>query len=77
MPSTATARQLGLPTADEIADSAATRAALDFVNSRALEILREWASAPEIQEIIARPALETLGQEAATVTGADARRQRA
>lgn len=51
MSSNAAAR-IELPSAEEIAQSPGFRAMDDFVNSRALEILREWANAPEIVEIM-------------------------
>lgn len=51
MASTSTALRLEPPTAAEMADSPATRAAQDFANSPAMRILREWSIAPDIEAL--------------------------
>jgi hypothetical protein len=60
------ARQIDIPSAEEVAASPAFKAMDDFVNSRALEILREWATSPEIVEIM---------DEAERIRAADAARE--
>ena len=53
MSSSNAAGRIDLPSADELFDSPGLRAAQDFANARALDVLREWASTPEIKSIMA------------------------
>lgn len=46
------ARKIDLPSADDMPESPGLKAAEEFINSRALEILREWATSPEIEAIM-------------------------
>ena len=61
------ARKIDLPNADDLHESPGLKAAEDFINSRALEILREWATSPEIEEIMV---------EAKQIKAAEAARER-
>lgn len=45
------AKRIDLPTADQMAASAAIKATEDFANSPAMKILREWSVSPEIKSI--------------------------
>ncbi len=62
------AQPIELPTPDEMAASPALAAADDFIASRALEILREWITDPEIRDLL---------PEAEHVKAADAARKNA
>ena len=57
-----------LQSAEQIAGSPALTATDDFIASRALEILREWITDPEIRDLL---------QEAELVKAADAARKNA
>ncbi len=60
------APKIELPSAEQMATSPALAAADDFIASRALEILREWITDPEIQDLL---------PEAENVKAADAARK--
>lgn len=66
--SNAAVPKIELPTPDEMAASPALAAADDFIASRALEILREWITDPEIRDLL---------PEAEHVKAADAARKSA
>lgn len=66
MSATNAARKVDVPDAPDSAAAFASSATDAFVTARALEILREWASSPEIEEIMA---------EAERVKAADAARR--
>jgi hypothetical protein len=62
------APKIELPTPEQMVGSPSLSAADDFIASRALEILREWVTDPEIRDLL---------PEAETVKAADAARKTA